>query len=138
MSTSPTSGALRITLGPSPSIAATMCLVTAFFDPRTSMSPRSGPEGSTSQVPVTQATLRLADRSAGLYGQRRRVGGRGRRLPVERRPGVEPADEPVSGGDCEDRAHRDAERGGRDADVLQAGREDHERDRGPDVAVGRP
>ena len=49
MSTSPTSGAFRIVLGPSPSIAATMCLVTAFFDPRTEMSPRSGPDGSTCQ-----------------------------------------------------------------------------------------
>jgi hypothetical protein len=54
MSTSPTSGALRIVLGPSPSIAATMCLVTAFFDPRTTMSPRSGPDGSTCQVSVTR------------------------------------------------------------------------------------
>ena len=55
MSTSPTSGALRIVLGPSPSIAATMCLVTAFFDPRTPMSPRSGPDGSTCQVSVTKS-----------------------------------------------------------------------------------
>src|SRR5580704_15013197 len=57
MSTSPTSGALRIVLGPSPSIAATMCLVTAFFDPRTAMSPRSGPDGSTCQVSVTLTTV---------------------------------------------------------------------------------
>src|SRR6202041_2522008 len=57
MSTSPTSGALRIVLGPSPSIAATMCLVTAFFDPRTPMSPRSGPDGSTCQVSVTLTTV---------------------------------------------------------------------------------
>jgi hypothetical protein len=53
MSTSPTSGAFLIVLGPSPSIAATMCLVTAFFDPRTAMSPRSGPDGSTRHVSVT-------------------------------------------------------------------------------------
>ena len=53
MSTSPTSGTLRIVLGPSPSIAATMCLDTAFFDPRTWMSPRNGPDGSTCQVSVT-------------------------------------------------------------------------------------
>ena len=53
MSTSPTSGAFLIVLGPSPSIAATMCLVTAFFDPRTWMSPRSGPDGSTRHVSVT-------------------------------------------------------------------------------------
>ncbi len=33
MPTSPTSGALPIVLGPSPSIAATMCLLTAFFAP---------------------------------------------------------------------------------------------------------
>src|ERR1022692_3482800 len=57
MSTSPTSGAFRIVLGPSPSIAATMCLVTAFFEPRTWMSPRSGPDGSTCQVSVTQTTV---------------------------------------------------------------------------------
>ena len=57
MSTSPTSGALRIVLGPSPSIAATMCLVTAFFDPRTPISPRSGPDGSTCQVSVTLTTV---------------------------------------------------------------------------------
>src|SRR5580658_4269691 len=57
MSTSPTCGALRITLGPSPSIAATMCLVTAFLEPRTEMSPRSGPDGSTVHVCVTPFTL---------------------------------------------------------------------------------
>src|SRR5271154_3809674 len=57
MSTSPTSGAFPIVLGPSPSIAATMCLVTAFFDPRTEMSPRSGPDGSTCHVSVTQTTV---------------------------------------------------------------------------------
>src|SRR5260370_6250971 len=56
-STSPTSGALRIVLGPSPSIAASMCLVTAFFDPRTPMSPRSGPDVSTCQVAVTLTTV---------------------------------------------------------------------------------
>ena len=70
MSTSPTSGAFRIVLGPSPSIAATMCLVTAFFDPRTEMSPRSGPDGSTCHVSVTQTTvgrwLRRRDRPARL------------------------------------------------------------------------
>src|SRR5215467_10368886 len=58
MSTSPTSGTLRIGLGPSPSIAATMCLDTAFFDPRTRISPRSGPDGSTCQVPAMQHTVR--------------------------------------------------------------------------------
>src|SRR5271154_7381387 len=57
MSTSPTSGAFPIVLGPSPSIAATICLVTAFFDPRTQMSPRSGPDGSTCQVSVTLTTV---------------------------------------------------------------------------------
>ena len=57
MSTSPTSGAFLIVLGPSPSIAATMCLVTAFFDPRTAMSPRSGPDGSTRHVLVTPTTV---------------------------------------------------------------------------------
>ena len=57
MSTSPTSGAFRMVLGSSPSIAATMCLVTAFFDPRTEISPRSGPDGSTCHVSVTQTTV---------------------------------------------------------------------------------
>ena len=57
MSTSPTSGAFLIVLGPSPSIAATMCLVTAFFDPRTPISPRSGPDGSTCHVSVTLTTV---------------------------------------------------------------------------------
>ena len=57
MSTSPTCGALRMTLGPSPSIAATMCLVTAFLEPRTEMSPRSGPDGSTTHVCVTPFTI---------------------------------------------------------------------------------
>src|SRR5579871_5304614 len=57
MSTSPTSGAFRMVLGSSPSIAATMCLVTAFFDPRTEMSPRSGPDGSTCHVSVTLTTV---------------------------------------------------------------------------------
>ena len=45
-------------LGASPSIAATMCLETAFFDPRTRISPRSGPDGSTCQVSVTLITVR--------------------------------------------------------------------------------
>jgi hypothetical protein len=45
MPTSPTSGALVIVLGAVPSMAATMCLVTAFFDPLTSTSPTSGPLG---------------------------------------------------------------------------------------------
>src|SRR5215469_421899 len=58
MSTSPTSGTLRMVLGPSPSIAATMCFDTAFFDPRTRISPRSGPDGSTCQVPAMQITVR--------------------------------------------------------------------------------
>src|SRR5580693_10701917 len=58
MSTSPTSGTLRMVLGASPSIAATMCLETAFFDPRTRISPRSGPDGSTCQVSVTLITVR--------------------------------------------------------------------------------
>jgi hypothetical protein len=40
-------------LGPSPRIAATMCLVTAFFDPLTSTSPLSGPAGSISQASDT-------------------------------------------------------------------------------------
>jgi hypothetical protein len=34
-----------------------MCLVTAFFDPRTVMSPRSGPDGSTCHVSVTPTTV---------------------------------------------------------------------------------
>ncbi|GAA1870936.1 hypothetical protein GCM10009736_43360 [Actinomadura bangladeshensis] len=43
-------------LGPSPSIAATMCLLTAFFAPRTVTSPRSGPDGSIRQsFSVTRA-----------------------------------------------------------------------------------
>src|SRR6478735_4645061 len=48
--TSPTSGADRITLGPSPRTAATMCFVTAFLEPRTETSPRRGPEGSTAHA----------------------------------------------------------------------------------------
>ena len=50
MATSPTSGTWRMTLGPSPSTAATMCLVTAFFEPRMKTSPRRGPEGATDQA----------------------------------------------------------------------------------------
>ena len=45
MPTSPTSGALVIVLGSVPSMAATMCLVTAFLDPLTATSPTSGPLG---------------------------------------------------------------------------------------------
>jgi len=52
MATSPTSGALSIVLGPAAMNAATMCLVTAFFEPRTRTSPRSGPTGSTCQAGV--------------------------------------------------------------------------------------
>ena len=43
--TSPTSGALVIVLGSVPSMAATMCLVTAFLEPVTRTSPTSGPLG---------------------------------------------------------------------------------------------
>ena len=45
MPTSPTSGALVIMLGSVPRTAATMCLVTAFFEPLTCTSPTSGPLG---------------------------------------------------------------------------------------------
>ena len=48
--TSPTAGALVIVDGESPIRAATMCLVTAFFDPATWTSPRSGPLGSMCQT----------------------------------------------------------------------------------------
>jgi hypothetical protein len=70
MSTSPTSGAFRMVLGPSPSIAATMCLVTAFFDPRTEMSPRSGPDGSTCHVSSILPTVGAA---AGGPGNSREI-----------------------------------------------------------------
>ena len=50
MPTSPTAGALVIVDGESPMRAATMCLVTAFFDPATRTSPRSGPLGSMCQT----------------------------------------------------------------------------------------
>ena len=43
--TSPTSGTLVMVLGPSPRMAATMCLVTAFLEPKTSTSPIRGPLG---------------------------------------------------------------------------------------------
>ena len=45
MPTSPTAGALVIVDGESAISAATMCLVTAFFEPATWTSPRSGPGG---------------------------------------------------------------------------------------------
>jgi hypothetical protein len=57
ISTSPTRGAFEIRLGPSPSRAATMCLVTAFFEPRTVTSPRSGPVGSIFQALVMGAIV---------------------------------------------------------------------------------
>jgi hypothetical protein len=38
-------------------MAATMCFVTAFLEPRTVMSPRSGPDGSTCHVCVTPHTI---------------------------------------------------------------------------------
>ena len=50
MPTSPTAGALVMVDGESPIRAATMCLVTAFFDPATWTSPRSGPLGSMCQT----------------------------------------------------------------------------------------
>ena len=50
MPTSPTAGALVIVDGESPIRAATMCLVTVFFDPATRTSPRSGPLGSMYQT----------------------------------------------------------------------------------------
>src|SRR5260370_15612405 len=118
MSTSPTSGALRIALGPSPSIAATMCLVTAFFDPRTWISPRSGPDGSTCQVSFTLTTV-----GGPAVGLRRLGRGRRRLVPAQPRP-----DQPVRRADDPDAAHGEAQRVGGDADVLQAGHEDHEGD----------
>ena len=80
MSTSPTSGMLVIVLGPVPSMAATMCLVTAFFEPRTSTVPRRGPLGSINQESDTLQRLLpagpgLADTPAGLNA------GRGRNKP---------------------------------------------------------
>src|SRR4051812_7896764 len=50
MSTSPTRGVLSSVLGALPSKAATMCLVTAFLEPRTRTEPFSGPAGSTIHV----------------------------------------------------------------------------------------
>src|SRR6266704_552275 len=75
MPTSPTSGTLRIVLGASPSIAATMCFDTAFFDPRTRISPRSGPEGSTCHVSVTQITVRATSRAESELSAFPRAGG---------------------------------------------------------------
>src|SRR5258707_12770737 len=46
ISTSRVSGQFCTTHGPSASNAATMCLVAAFFDPRTMTSPCKGPTGS--------------------------------------------------------------------------------------------
>jgi hypothetical protein len=62
---------LRMTLGPSPSIAATMCLVTAFFDPRTEMSPRSGPDGSTTHVCITGSQYVTSDALVPAFGDAR-------------------------------------------------------------------
>jgi hypothetical protein len=53
ISTSPTSGTLEIVLGSAPRRAATMCLVTAFFEPWTATSPWSGPLGSINQASDT-------------------------------------------------------------------------------------
>ena len=50
MPTSPTAGALVIVDGVSAISAATMCLVTAFLEPDTRTSPRSGPLGSMCQA----------------------------------------------------------------------------------------
>ena len=50
MPTSPTAGALVIVDGVSAISAATMCLVTAFLEPATRTSPRSGPLGSMCQA----------------------------------------------------------------------------------------
>ena len=50
MSTSPMSGRWGWCWACVPSTAATMCLVTAFFDPLTSTSPRSGPLGRMCQA----------------------------------------------------------------------------------------
>src|SRR2546423_1409000 len=50
MSTSPMRGARSMTLGLSARRAATICLVTAFFEPLMTTSPRNGPLGSTTQV----------------------------------------------------------------------------------------
>src|SRR5580692_1228160 len=110
MSTSPTSGALRIVLGPSPSIAATMCLVTAFFDPRTPISPRSGPDGSTCQVSFTLTTVggpAVGLPAVGLHWLGR--GGRQRLVPAEPRP-----DQPVRRAGDQDAAHGEAQRVGGD------------------------
>ena len=50
MPTSPTAGALEMVLGSVPSMAATMCLVTAFLDPLTFTWPTNGPLGRMCQA----------------------------------------------------------------------------------------
>jgi hypothetical protein len=59
------------------------------LDPRTEMSPRSGPEGSTSQVSVTQTTVRARAAGSGHDGiVGRRVGGRSHVMLVRPNRGV--------------------------------------------------
>ena len=57
MPTSPTAGALVMVLGRVPSMAATMCLVTAFFDPLTWTSPTRGPLGRMCQASAVDASI---------------------------------------------------------------------------------
>src|ERR1035441_4032620 len=138
MSTSPTSGAFRIVLGPSPSIAATMCLVTAFFEPRTWMSPRSGPDGSTCQVSVTQTTVGARPLRSGAVHRTFRSStgstGSGGSASSAGRPPAEPG----SGGGKQHGAHGPAQRDGAEPYVLQPGGQNHEGDDRPDEAVRCP
>ena len=61
--------------------------------------------------------------------------GRGQHLGRGLAPGAR-LQQPRAGSQQQHRAQHPAQRGRFEADVLQARREDHERDRGPDVAIG--
>src|SRR4051812_48747007 len=67
ISISPISGQFWITQGSSARRAATMCLVAAFFEPRTVTSPWSGPIGSILQVVAIDGVYGPLD--AGQGGQ---------------------------------------------------------------------
>ena len=83
MPTSPTAGALVIVDGVSAMSAATMCLVTAFLDPATATSPRSGPEGSMRQASAGSVRGRGG---GGVHGLRVPAAGRGPPAPPRQGP----------------------------------------------------
>ncbi len=86
MPTSPTAGALVMVLGSVPSMAATMCLVTAFLDPLTLTCPTRGPFGRMCQASATGSTMASEGSGVAWDARTRPHAPRGGRAQASRPP----------------------------------------------------